>query len=76
MAGAVLYSTEGCHLCDDALKLFTGTGLPSPQIIDIADDPELIDRYGEIIPVLSFQGMEINWPFGIDEIRTLMETGQ
>lgn len=39
------------------------------DIVDIAFDDALFSRYGVTIPVLSFQGNEINWPFDLQELQ-------
>ncbi|MGI1678285.1 MAG: glutaredoxin family protein [Cellvibrionaceae bacterium] len=55
MKKIVLYSTLGCHLCEQAksLVLPIASGL-NYQVneIDIADSEELVERYGISIPVL------------------------
>ena len=65
-----LLTTLGCHLCEQAEALVrqAAPGLPVVQI-DIADDDQLIAQYGEIIPVLRYQGRELRWPFGLLDIR-------
>ncbi len=40
---------QGCHLCEDALRLLDGIPL---EIIDIDDDPALLARYDQRVPVL------------------------
>lgn len=63
-----LYATVGCHLCDEAMAVI-GTSCPELlselQVVDIADDPELFDRYGTRIPVLRSENgdAELDWPF-------------
>lgn len=65
-----LYSTEGCHLCEMAFELCQQTGIAEKvDIVDIAFDDELFSRYGVTIPVLNFQGNEINWPFDLQELQ-------
>ena len=63
-----LYSTLGCHLCEDAKEVILPFLEPhniSLQEIDIADSDELIGRYGVRIPVVvgDDSGDELNWPF-------------
>ncbi|CAM4408821.1 glutaredoxin family protein [Vibrio astriarenae] len=59
-----LFSTEGCHLCEQAFSLLKDAGLDgSVDIIDIAFDDTLFLRYGVTIPVLNFNDNELNWPF-------------
>ncbi len=40
---------QGCHLCEDALRLLRGVPL---EMIDIDADPELLEQYDERVPVL------------------------
>jgi hypothetical protein len=51
-----LYSTEGCHLCEQAYSLLVEAGVQEHvQVIDIAFDDVLFSRYGVTIPVVSTQ---------------------
>lgn len=79
-----LYGTLGCHLCDVAAELCQAVAnhLQSYDItltivsVDIADDPDLLEKYGYTIPVLEnpLDGRQINWPFGGDDVLQLLET--
>jgi hypothetical protein len=63
--GLILYSTQGCHLCEQAdalLKQCLSTEA-NLSYIDIAYDDDLVARYGVLIPVLACQNHELNWPF-------------
>jgi hypothetical protein len=68
-----LYSTIGCHLCEQA-KIMLWPLLTQYQFrlmeIDIAEKDELIERYGVRIPVLGAPGhvSELNWPFTAQEV--------
>ena len=59
-----LYTTSGCHLCQQAEDLLERAGLAFKPV-EIADDPALIDGYGVRIPVLRRHdtGAELDWPF-------------
>lgn len=60
-----MYSTQGCHLCEQAealLKQCLSAEVTLTQL-DIAFDDDLLARYGVLIPVLSYQDNELNWPF-------------
>lgn len=65
----VLYTTAGCHLCEEAATLLNEAGLPQQgwqvQAVDIASDAALVDAYGIRIPVLrhAASGSELGWPF-------------
>lgn len=72
-----LYSTAGCHLCDEAEALLAaalarGTGR-AWQVVDIADDDALFERYGWHIPVLRrADGEELRWPFDAVGLRAFL----
>lgn len=53
----VLYTRQGCHLCDDACDVLVNHGL-SPQSVDIDADPELVAKYTECVPVVVIDGRE------------------
>ncbi|MEI2741434.1 MAG: glutaredoxin family protein [Candidatus Competibacter sp.] len=60
----LLYSTLGCHLCEQAADLIHPCGAVVLKIVEIADDPELLARYGLRIPVARCAtGQELDWPF-------------
>ncbi len=68
MRHLVLYSTLGCHLCEQARALsepvLAEAGLELREV-DIADDDDLMEAYGLRIPVLrdSTSQAELGWPF-------------
>ncbi|EHK9546987.1 TPA: glutaredoxin family protein [Vibrio alginolyticus] len=65
----ILYSTEGCHLCEMAFALVDQVGLAEQtDIIDIAFDDVLFSRYGVTIPVLKYQDSELSWPFDLEQL--------
>ncbi len=53
----VLYTREGCHLCDDAREVLLRVGAPFDEV-DIERDDELFKRYLERIPVVAIDGRE------------------
>jgi len=59
-----LYTTSGCHLCEQAEALLARAGLAF-RPVEIADDPALFDGYALRIPVLHRcdTGAELDWPF-------------
>lgn len=73
-----LYTTAGCHLCELALALLSQAA-PAQlledagidlQLVDVANDTELFERYGVRIPVIQVasKGQELGWPFNEDEL--------
>lgn len=66
----ILYSTEGCHLCEMALELLQQVGLEEKvSIVDIAFDDALFSHYGVTIPVIKVDQSEINWPFDLSQLQ-------
>ena len=68
-----LLSTLGCPLCavaEGELMPLVEHGL-LVELLDIADDPQLVERYGLRIPVLRRidTGAELDWPFDVDAAR-------
>lgn len=76
-----LYSTVGCHLCEQA-KVILWPLLLQYQFrlveVDIAESDELIEQYGARIPVLrtdlleaNADTSELNWPFTAQDVDKL-----
>jgi hypothetical protein len=66
-----LYSTDGCHLCEQVEQMIVSLNLQSKvSVVDIVDDDTLVEQYGKTIPVLKNipLGDEINWPFDIQQL--------
>lgn len=73
----ILYSTVGCHLCEQAEQIITPIlkpGTHTLDIVDISDSDELMAAYGVRIPVLYRRDTqeEIGWPFTSDDILRLI----
>jgi glutaredoxin len=51
----ILYTRDGCHLCDDALATLKQHGL-EPVCIDIDNDPALRDKFDSCVPVVEING--------------------
>ena len=78
----ILYSTDHCSLCDEALELiFSMPELAghSVRVVDVALDEDLLERFGERLPVLEFQvadtaGQVLDWPFDSQTVRGILAT--
>ena len=58
-----LFSSPGCHLCEQAGDIVDYVGVPF-EVVDISSDVELVRLYGIRIPVLKrSDGAELGWPF-------------
>lgn len=53
----ILYTREGCHLCDDAQELLEKYGL-KPRLVDIDADPALQQQYDTCVPVVVIDSKE------------------
>ena len=77
MTTLVLYSTLGCHLCEQALEMVTPSLASHYQIkqVDIVDSEELMARYAVRIPVIVRQDSlaEIDWPFDQQEFLAFLK---
>jgi glutaredoxin len=51
----VLYTRQGCHLCETARELLIEHGL-MPEVVDIDLDPALRARFNECVPVVEIDG--------------------
>ena len=74
----VLYTTLGCHLCEQAHALLLqlqGEGMDLQVLpTEIADDETLMARYGIRIPVVArTDGAELGWPFDAGALRRFLE---
>jgi len=51
----IVYTRQGCHLCDEAKQLLERYGL-SPQCVDIDADAALQKQFDTCVPVVVFDG--------------------
>ena len=57
----VLYGRQGCHLCDTARDVVvdaTAAAGATWTEVDVDTDPALVDRYGEMVPVVTVDGVQ------------------
>ncbi|MBR9912663.1 MAG: glutaredoxin family protein [Gammaproteobacteria bacterium] len=72
-----LYTTLGCHLCEQAKTVMWpvlehyGYRL---QEIEIANDDEMVERYGIRIPVVRRDDCErdLGWPFSAEQLAAYL----
>ncbi len=72
-------TTEGCHLCDQAISLLVSSIDPSEfevDLVDIAFDDELMERFATRIPVLvdSRSKQSLDWPFDVQQLAQFVES--
>lgn len=71
MAHLLVYSKPGCHLCEEAVRVLNRLQAQTPfalEEINIEDNPALLEKYGEQIPVVLFNG-EFLFEYTVDEDR-------
>ena len=72
----ILYSSEGCHLCEDALALCTPIINNNAFVVkDIVEDEALVEQYGMHIPVLMQveSNEKLFWPFTSENITEFIQ---
>ena len=69
-----LLSTDGCHLCEVAKSLLEQSNMEF-EVVDIIEEQQLIDLYGDKIPVLMVEGAEqaLFWPFEQEQVKQYTE---
>ncbi len=74
MADFVLYHTVGCHLCDIAQSIIDPIMSEFDHqchLVDIAEDVNLLEEYGWLIPVFKHKGAidYLKWPFSDVDVK-------
>lgn len=58
----IVYSREGCFLCEDmleALRLFESELGYNIEVYDIDDDVSLLEQFNALVPLVYFNGQEL-----------------
>lgn len=77
MLSLELMTTDGCHLCDQAVGVLLAVLEPGDaevDLVDIAFEDELMERYATRIPVVRApeSGRELNWPFDEEQFKDFL----
>lgn len=77
MTTILLYTTDACTLCDNALsmiKVCINKQTQRLSVIDIVEHDDLIERYGDKIPVLyrADKHSQLNWPFSPADVHNFL----
>ncbi|MBL0746110.1 glutaredoxin family protein [Nocardioides baculatus] len=70
-ARVTFYSRQGCHLCDDARQVVARVCDElgeSFEEVDVDGDPDLVDRFGDEVPVTFVDGRQHDF-WRVDEAR-------
>ncbi|MDH5433851.1 MAG: glutaredoxin family protein [Gammaproteobacteria bacterium] len=77
-----LYTTLGCHLCEQVEEMFQYLQANDPELnvfqfdlVEIGEDETLMNLYGVRIPVLEMNGTELAWPFEIEKLYQWLKEG-
>ncbi len=73
----ILYSSEGCHLCEQAFDLCQQANIAQQvSLVDIVDDDKLVELYGTSIPVLENieTGDKLFWSFTLKQLKQVTRT--
>lgn len=78
MTTLTLLTRPGCHLCDDARGVVSGVldSFPEVRFVEtsILDDPALIERYVEEVPVVLIDGAVHNiWRVNADRLTAALK---
>lgn len=73
MRKLTLYSTLGCHLCEQAQSVLHASRfckLLEVKEVDIAESEAWVEQYGIRIPVLKDEETqsELGWPFDVEQL--------
>ncbi len=72
MSLCILYHTDGCHLCDQAMALLAQCQVEY-QLVDIVFKQDLVTLFGTRIPVLENEkGQFLDWPFDYYKIEQFL----
>ena len=78
-ARVLLYGRSGCHLCDVAEEVVS---LVCSELgerfdeVDIDSSPDLVSRYGDLVPVVVVDGVQIaHWRIDADDLRSALGRG-
>ena len=75
----LLFTTAGCHLCEQALKqleTLQDKGLAIDiESVDIANSDTLLAQYGTRIPVIraAHRDHDLEWPFELAELQAFLQ---
>ncbi len=74
----LMYSTDGCHLCDVAEQLLIEVldcTKHQVDVVDIAFDDQLLEKYGATIPVLIDEASQeaLYWPFDQEQLEQFVD---
>jgi len=74
------YTTDGCHLCDEAKAFLQQLLEQRPdryqiELVDVVESDKLVEQYGTRIPVVTKDGVQqdLAWPFDYTNLLSFVE---
>ncbi|MCL5255374.1 MAG: glutaredoxin family protein [Gammaproteobacteria bacterium] len=79
MRSFYLLTKEHCPLCIQAIQVIHQADIDEPielGVVDIASDPELVDEYATLVPVLirASDEQEMKWPFHAEKLQEFLQS--
>jgi hypothetical protein len=75
----VLHVRQGCHLCATALDLLAQVAAQTGEhchVVDIDSDPALLEKFGEMVPVVTVDGVvQGYWTIDAARVRRALGAG-
>ena len=80
MSVVIIYSRDGCHLCEQAERIVRFVQRAQPfelQVVDIDRDDALRQKYNEDVPVIAIDGVDV-FRHGVssDELRKRLKAAR
>lgn len=75
MLEVTLFSKESCHLCEEARELLRQLSIRYPHRLNeifITSNRELLQKYGQKVPVVRVGDEELSAPLGMEELEGLL----
>jgi len=76
----LVYSRQGCHLCNDmieALTLFESELDYAIKVYDIDDDASLLKQFNALVPLVYFNGQELmRYYFELATLKSVLAVEQ
>ena len=77
MLTLTLYTKPGCGLCDEARSELDSLAKEFPHTVtevSILDDPQLFERYRDLIPVVVIGNTRLIYPFSHLDLRSALQS--
>ena len=80
MKELIVYSRQGCHLCEDMLEtlaVFAPELGCSMVVYDVDEDTALFDRFNALVPIVYYKDREVmRYFFELETLRQALQTAK